>query len=436
MKLIGDSIFAAATEKLPAIPRLGFGGVNPPDSVSRPPRIPRSRIIFFVTVIPSILLAANWFVCATWNHFWGMTAVPAWKIIPTGLTLTFIAATFLGLRYSNLGLRLMYRISATWLGVLSFSFSAACAAWLVSAAALLLPFHFEPKIIAEAFFGVAMLASIYGLVNANRLRVTRITVNLPNLPAAWQGRHVALVTDLHLGNVRGARFASRVVAKLNGLQADAVFISGDLFDGTEANPDALVKPWKKLSAPAGIYYVTGNHEEFTDRAKLIRAVQRTGIRVLNNEKVDVHGLQIVGVHDRETSDPRQFRALLRQAALDGSRASILLAHQPSSLAIAEEAGISLQLSGHTHGGQIWPWTWAAARVHGRFNYGLNRFGELLVYTSSGAGTWGVPMRVGTRSEIVLIRLESTNSETFTRPLAASLGAKSVHHEKSSHAFIS
>jgi predicted MPP superfamily phosphohydrolase len=381
--------------------------VDTADSVSHDTRFPRSRIIVFVTVFLSVLLAANWFVGATWNHFSGMTAVPAWEIIGPGLTLAFIAVTLLGLRYSNFGLRLLYRISAVWLGVLNFSFLAACAIWIVSAAAMWLPFHFEPKVIAETFFGAAMLASIYGLVNANRLKVTRITVDLPNLPAVWQGREVALVTDLHLGNVRGARFASRVVAKLQSLEPAAVFISGDLFDGPEANPDPLVEPWKRLSAPAGIYYVTGNHEEFGDRANLIAAVQRTGIRVLHNEKVDVHGMQIVGVHDREAGDPQQFHSLLRQAELDGSRASILLAHQPSNLAIAEESGISLQLSGHTHGGQIWPWTWVAARVHGRFNHGLNRFKKLLVYTSSGAGTWGVPMRVGTKSEIVLIHLKPT-----------------------------
>jgi predicted MPP superfamily phosphohydrolase len=378
--------------------------VETSDSVAHDSRTLRSRIILFVTVFLCVLLTANWFVCATWNHFLGMTAVPVWEIIPPGLTLAFVAATLLGRRYSSFGLRLVYRISAVWLGVLNFSFFAACAAWIVSAADTLLPVHFEPKVIAEAFFGMATLASIYGLVNANRLRVTHLTVNLPNLPAAWQDRTVALVTDLHLGSVRRARFASRVVERLQSLQADAVFISGDLFDGPEANPDTLVEPWRKLSAPAGIFYVTGNHEEFGDRAELVGAVQRAGIRVLNNEKVDVHGLQIVGVHDGEAGDPRKFRALLRQAELDGSRASILLAHQPSSLAIAEEAGISLQLSGHTHGGQIWPWTRVAARVHGRFNRGLNRFGTLLVYTSSGAGTWGVPMRLGTNPEIVLIHL--------------------------------
>lgn len=376
------------------------------DSVARAPHMLRSRILIFVTVFLTVLMAANWFVCATWNHFLGMTAVPAWEFIFPGLTLAFVATTFLGRRYSSFGVRMVYRISAVWLGVLNFCFIAACASWIVSAAAMLLPFHFGSKSIAETFFGAAILASIYGLVNANRLRVTRITVNLPNLPSAWRGRSVALVTDLHLGSVRRARFASRIVAKLQSLQPDAVFISGDMFDGPEVNPDALVAPWKKLSVPAGIYFVTGNHEEFADRAELISAVQRTGIRILNNEKVDVHGLQIVGLHDSEAGDPRQFRALLRQAELDGSRASILLAHQPLNLAIAEEAGISLQLSGHTHGGQIWPWTWVAARVHGRFNHGLNRFGKLMVYTSSGAGTWGVPMRVGTNSEIVLIHLGS------------------------------
>jgi predicted MPP superfamily phosphohydrolase len=315
----------------------------------------------------------------------------------------------LGLRHSNPGLRWAYRLSVVWLGVLNFSFFAAVATWIVAAVAGVWSLHLESRAMVEACFGAGLLVSLYGLVNANRLRVTRVTVPLPHLPADWQGREVALVTDLHLGNVRGAGFARRVVAKLQQLQPAAVFISGDLYDGTEADPDALVEPWKKLSVPDGVYYVTGNHEEFTDRAKFIDAVQRTGIRVLNNEKVEVHGLQIVGVHDGEAGEPETLRTWLRRAKLDAGRPSILLAHQPSNLAIAEEEGVSLQLSGHTHGGQIWPWTWMAARVHGRFNRGLNRLGKLLVYTSSGAGTWGVPMRVGTKSEIVLIRLEPSRA---------------------------
>jgi hypothetical protein len=127
--------------------------------------------------------------------------------------------------------------------------------------------------------------------------------------------------------------------------------------------------------------------------------------VLNNEKVTVDGLQIVGVHDGEAADARQFGKILRQAELDGGRASILLTHRPANLGIAEAAGVSLQLSGHTHKGQCWPWSWVIYKVHGPYAYGLNRHGNLRVLTSSGAGTWGPPIRAGSRSEIVLLRLE-------------------------------
>ncbi|HSY42620.1 MAG TPA: metallophosphoesterase [Candidatus Acidoferrum sp.] len=373
------------------------------DSAAHHPRITGTRIL----IISTILLAANWLVLATWNYFLG-TQARLWQIIPPALTLTFVATTFLSLRYSNFWLRWAYRASVIWLGVLNFGFFAACAAWIFSAATVWLPFHLHQQLIGVTFFGMALLVSIYGLVNANWVRITRVTVKLPHLPMEWRGRNVALVTDLHLGNVRGRGYSRSIVAKLQRLQPDAVFISGDLFDGTKAKLEAFVAPWKEFSAPEGIYYVTGNHEEFTDRTKFIKAVTSAGIRVLHNEKVEVRGLQIAGVFDGEAQDPQLFRALLQQMELDRNRASLLLAHQPSNLAIPEEEGISLQLSGHTHGGQVWPWTRMASRVHGRFNRGLNRFGKLLVFTSMGAGTWGVPMRVGTRSEIVLLRLESTD----------------------------
>jgi hypothetical protein len=330
--------------------------------------------------------------------------MPVWQIIFPALTLLFVATTILGRRYSNLWLRLGYRISAIWLGFLNYCFFASGAAWVFSEAAALLSFQIEPKLIAATFFGGAMVTSVCGLVNASWLRVTRVTIKLENLPANWRGGTLALAADLHLGNVRGAGFARRVVAKLQQLQPDAVLISGDLFDGSKADLDALLKPWKGLSVPAGVHFVTGNHEEFTDRAQYLDAVDRAGIRVLNNEKVELNGLQVVGVHDAELREPPLFRAVLQGVKLDRNRPIILLAHQPLNLSIPEEEGVSLQLSGHTHGGQIWPWTWVAARVHGRFNRGLNRFGKLLVLTSNGVGTWGAPMRVGTKSEIVLIRL--------------------------------
>jgi predicted MPP superfamily phosphohydrolase len=178
-----------------------------------------------------------------------------------------------------------------------------------------------------------------------------------------------------------------------------------MFDGPTLGLDQLVAPWREFSAPQGIFYVTGNHDEFAERSLYLDAVRRVGIRVLNNEEVSLDGLQIVGVHDSEAGDPAELRSILRQARIDRRHPSILLAHRPVHLPVAQEEGISLQLSGHTHGGQIWPWNLLVSRIYGPFAYGLNQLGSLQVYTSSGTGTWGPPLRVGTRSEIVLIRFD-------------------------------
>jgi hypothetical protein len=292
------------------------------------------------------------------------------------------------------------------MALLNFCLFAAIACFIVSAASNVFGLGLDRQLIGATFYGLAVLVTVYGLFNAAWLRVTRVTVPLPHLPPAWHGREVMLMSDLHLGNVRGAGFTRRVVTKARSLQPHAVFVCGDVFDGPKADYDRLVEPFRELTAPAGVYFVTGNHEEFTDRAKFIAAIARAGLRVLNNEKVIVEGLQIVGVHDGEAVEPEIYRKILQDAAVDRNSASILLVHRPSNLSIPEAEGISLQVSGHTHKGQNWPWSWVAYKVHGPFAYGLNRLGNLQVLTSSGAGTWGPPLRIGTKSEIVLIRLET------------------------------
>jgi uncharacterized protein len=283
------------------------------ESDSSDPRITRERIAFFVTVIVGLLLSVNWFVCHTWNHFWGIPSMPRWQIIPSLLTISFVVTTLLGFHQTNSLLRIVYRVSAIWLGVLSFTFFASVVCWFIYVTLIFFGLRAEPRLIVVVLFGLAFFASIYGLVNAAWIRVTRITVTLPHLPEAWRGRSAALVTDLHLGNVRGRPFTRRVVARLRGLQPDAVFISGDMFDGTKADLDWLVAPWSKLSVPRGTYFVTGNHEEFTSRTKFVEAIGRTGIRVLNNKKVDIDGLQIVGVHDGEAGEPQTLRLRRRRA---------------------------------------------------------------------------------------------------------------------------
>jgi predicted MPP superfamily phosphohydrolase len=357
-----------------------------------------------IVIVPVILLTVNAFVCATLGHFLAIPGWLFWQVIPALLPIAFIAVTIVSFRHSNPFLRMIYAVSAAWLGALNFAFFAAVACWLFSLPDWLANWPVPRFDLAAFFFGLALAATIYGLINAARLRVTRVNIRLPNLPEAWRGRTIALVTDLHLGRIFGPEFLRRVISRLRALQPDAVLIGGDMFDGTTFEINQLVAPWRDYSAPRGIFYVTGNHDEFEERTLYLDAAQNVGIRVLHNEKVVLDGLQIVGVHDSEAGDPAELRDILRQVRLDPQQPSILLAHRPQNLAVAEQAGISLQLSGHTHQGQLWPWPLLVSRIYGPFAYGLHRFNRLQVYTSSGAGTWGPPLRVGTNSEIVLIRL--------------------------------
>jgi len=366
------------------------------------------RIIPFVAVIQAILLASHWFVYQTWMVFQHAPDPPGISTLGVAfafLSITFITASLLAWRYSQLPVRLYYTAAAVWLGFFNFFFLAACASWIVYGVARALRLPWPQQHIAFLFFGLAAAAGICGVVNSASVRVTRVPVKLPNLPASWRGRVAALVTDTHLGHVRGVRFAKRIVAMISRFQPDIILIGGDLYDGTAANVRKLAEPLRGFSAPHGAYFIAGNHEEFGDHTKYLDAVAAAGVRVLNNEKVVLDGLQLVGVHYRDAVDPEHLRAILKSARLNPNSASILLTHAPDHLAVASDEGIGLQVSGHTHGGQFFPFTWITSRIYGAFVYGLNRLGGLLVYTSCGAGTWGPPLRVGTRPEIVLFNFE-------------------------------
>ena len=265
--------------------------------------------------------------------------------------------------------------------------------------------HVDGRFLAGISFGAALLAGAYGLVNAAWLRVKRVRVRLPNLPETWRGRVAALVSDTHLGHVRGFGFVRRIVARLNRIKPDVVFLAGDLYDGTAVNPVQLAKPLGAIAAPQGTYFVTGNHEEFRDSRQYIDAVKAAGVRVLENEKVSVDGLQIAGVCHRDAYHETRLQEILKGMQIDRGRASVSISHEPRHLDVAEREGISLQVSGHTHGGQFVPWTRFAKRIFGPFVHGLQRFGQMMVFTSYGAGTWGPPMRLGTYAEIVLIEFE-------------------------------
>jgi uncharacterized protein len=368
----------------------------------------RGRLIGFIAVIQSVLCLTHLFLYETWTFSPGGKDTPSafWiKLVLGFLSVSFIGASLLAFRYTNTALRAFYRVSAVWVGLLTFLFVGAVCSWIIFGVARLTRLDVNFHRIVELLYGAAVVAGLYGVFNASWTRITRATVRLANLPAAWRGRRAALISDLHLGHVRNGSFLRRMVAKILREEPDAIFIAGDLYDGTAIDARRAAQPLSELVAPHGVYFVAGNHEQFGDDSKYLHAIAAAGVRVLNNEKVEVDGLQIVGVPYRNAVRDGQFATVLRAIRLDRDRASILLTHAPDHPQIAEAAGVSLQLSGHTHLGQFIPWSWMARRIYRQFVYGLSRIGKMQVFTSSGAGTWGPPLRLGSNPEIVMLQFE-------------------------------
>jgi uncharacterized protein len=258
---------------------------------------------------------------------------------------------------------------------------------------------------ALAALGLGALAALRGP------HVRRVHIPIPGLHPDLDGLRIAQISDLHVGPTIGADYVRRVVQMSNRLAPDLVALTGDIVDGSVARLTQDVAPLAGLQSRDGAYLVLGNHDYYSGAGPWIRQFESLGMQVLRNEhRVVVRGraqLIVGGVVDPAVrlSDPAQSpRPDLASAPSAGPAFRLLLAHNPRLAPLAEKAGFDLQLSGHTHAGQFFPWTLAVHLVHAPHVAGLSRSGRMWVYVSAGTGSWGPPVRLGTRPELTLIRL--------------------------------
>ena len=260
--------------------------------------------------------------------------------------------------------------------------------------------------------GLALLSSAFGFFNARRRAPVR-TVDVPirGLPAELDGFSIVQLSDIHVGPTIKHNYVEAIVRAVNPLDADVVAITGDVVDGSVARLSRHTAPLGGLRARHGVYVVTGNHEYYSGADAWVAEFRRIGLTVLMNEHVVIEHrgarLVLAGVTDYTAAhfDPAQRSdpAAALAGAPEDVETRVLLAHQPRSAHAAAEAGFTLQLSGHTHGGQIFPWNFLV-RLQQPFTAGLDKLGAMSIYTSRGTGYWGPPKRLGAPSEITRIRL--------------------------------
>ncbi|QJR13785.1 metallophosphoesterase [Usitatibacter palustris] len=264
-----------------------------------------------------------------------------------------------------------------------------------------------------AVMALVPIVTAVGYLMARRTAgVKDVTVAIANLPAALEGFTIAQISDIHVGPTIKRAYVEAIVERVNGLRADMVAITGDLVDGSVGELARDTAPLANLTSRHGTYIVTGNHEYYSGARAWIAELRRLGARVLLNEhvvlehdggQVTVAGVTDYSAHHFDESHRSDARAAL--AGAPASSAKVLLAHQPRSAVFAAEAGADLQLSGHTHGGQFWPWNFFV-RLQQPFTAGLHRLGRMWIYINRGTGYWGPPNRFGIPSEITRIRLVS------------------------------
>ncbi|MBW2458752.1 MAG: metallophosphoesterase [Deltaproteobacteria bacterium] len=272
---------------------------------------------------------------------------------------------------------------------------------------------FLARVIAGGAAGVVALASGVALWRGlGKLVVKPVEVMLPKLPPALDGFTIAQLTDLHLGAMRRGDWVREVVERTNELKPDLIAITGDLADAAPDQLTAEVALLAKLSAPQGVHFVTGNHEYFIDPLGWLAKLGEIGIRVLRNERVEIRkgeaAFDLAGIDDdtgvrlAKGHGPDLPKALRGR---DEGRALVLLAHQPRAVFEACKSGVGLVLSGHTHGGQIWPWRYLVY-LQQPYISGLHDHEGTQVYVSEGTGFWGPPMRLGSTAEITLVTLRA------------------------------
>ncbi len=389
------------------------------------------RLIFLIATVLGLLVGGHYLIY--------YSAVRAFSVEPGTFRKVMLALAFflsasfpLGILLVKLGRNPLssgfFILAALWMGMFINLLVAAGLGWLAAGVWKLAGLKVDPRWIFLSAAALALLFCAWGVWRARNPEVRRIEVAMDGLPEAWRGRTIVHLSDLHLGHANGPGFMRSVAGKVNALDPDLVVITGDLFDGMGGDFQACVPAIDSLQARQGVFFVTGNHEVYSQTGPV---VSKTRLRVLDSEVVEVGGLQIAGVAYPGLSSEAELERF--KEALRTDQPSILLFHTPTdiiqrgegeaarhfstywtpdtSCRLNRELGVDLQLSGHSHAGQIFPFGLLSRLLYKGRDRGLHKDGSFNLFVSCGTGTFGPPMRTSCRSEIVVITLVPTEDQT-------------------------
>ncbi|NLZ74460.1 metallophosphoesterase [Candidatus Falkowbacteria bacterium] len=301
--------------------------------------------------------------------------------------------------------RSYYFLSSFWVGIIVNMFLMGLIIIILKELAAAFAFSLPLSLIKIIFFAGTLLLSALGVYQAFVPKVFSYEVAIKDLPESWHNKTVVQISDVHLGPIHRQKFFNRLLKKIQQLNPEAVFITGDLFDGMKSEFSWVNNFFVELKAPKGIYYSFGNHDLYLGFNRVVNILKDSPITILADKMVVVDGLQIIGINFSFDKNFDLQAAILKQVGYDRQLPSILLFHEPRHVSLAKEAEIDLQLSGHTHNGQLFPFNYIVKLVHGGYGHGLFKDQDFSLIVNRGVGTWGPPMRTSGRGEITKIILK-------------------------------
>jgi predicted MPP superfamily phosphohydrolase len=350
------------------------------------------RLIFLILFWVILFLIHGFIYLAAARVYEG--TIPHAFLWLLGLSFSFILANILGRTFDGKLVSFFYFITASLLGVMFIMFSAVAIYEIIG---LFIPG--DSTLLFSILFGGGIISSIYALINGRRLVVKEISIPVKNLESKVRIVHLS---DVHIGTVHQIKFLNEVVQKTNALNPDMVLMTGDLFDGSEPIHEEMLRPLDEINAPT--YFSIGNHEEYEGLQKVRSTIQNLKMNLLDSKIVEEKGIQIIGVNDRQ-SLPKDVTldSILQKLDINREKPSILMYHTPVEWESARKNKIDLTLSGHTHNGQIYPFN-LLVRLQFKYINGLYAKEGKYLHVSPGTGTWGPPMRLGSRNQITVIDL--------------------------------
>lgn len=362
-------------------------------------------IAAFVIVIQSVVTFVHWVIWRVLDSYWPLVGHPRSVVfgVIMVLSFSFMVSNILTRFAPGTVTRTAYFYAAMWLGTAHLLFLAAVLISLTSLIAGSLGIAL-PAWVAFLFFMAAVGLNGFALWSGFQVHPKHFTIALPNLPEYWVGKKVAFFADSHFGNIHREQTAIDIAKLIESEDPALILMGGDYFDGPPIDAELVTVPFKSITARIPTYFVSGNHEEYGDTIGFLRSLESAGFRVINDKRVELEGLQIVGLDFVTTRTPEATEMVMMHLMVNDELPTIVLKHIPRNIGQLVAGGADLTLHGHTHEGQMWPFSWVTWFVYKGYDFGLRPYGDALVYTTSGSGSWGPPQRLGTAAEVVFFTL--------------------------------